>query len=130
MKDHRLKNGATILTTSRHAFKFSDGTESVPQDDDVVTMLTLARTQRFVRITQTGMALNEVRMTLSTEQLHWLSCVACRYELVLIPLPVLLALREQGVRDDYPNCVAFNATTETQRASPQDKIVDINNWSY
>jgi hypothetical protein len=32
----------------------------------------------------------------------------------------LVALREQQVRDRYPNVVAFNATVETQRAAPQD----------
>jgi hypothetical protein len=49
---------------------------------------------------------------------------------VILPFPVLVALREQGIRDRYPNAVAFNATLETQRVPPDEKIVDIHNWSY
>ncbi len=36
MRIHSLTSGATVLSLSPHGFKFSDGTESPPQDSDHV----------------------------------------------------------------------------------------------
>jgi hypothetical protein len=99
------------------------------QDQNLVKTFTLKRELREVGQIR-GMVLNEVRMVLSDEQLTLLAEIAKQVDLVLVPFPLLTALREQGVRDQFPNVVAFNATTETQRAAPQDKVVDVNNWSY
>jgi Xaa-Pro aminopeptidase len=77
-----------------------------------------------------GMPLNEVRMVLDDNQLEALRQIAKIVDIVLVPFPVLTSLREQSIREQFPNVVAFNATTETQRSAPQDKVVDVNNWSY
>jgi hypothetical protein len=126
---HTLANGATIASLSPHGFKFSDGTESLAQGKAFCDLFTLARCNKRVGEIK-GMTINSVQMLLSQHQLDCLSELCGLVSLVLVPFPVLTALREQQVRDRYPNVVAFNATVETQRAAPQDKIVDINNWSY
>jgi hypothetical protein len=129
MKIHTLSNNATLISISLHGFKFSDGTESEMQDKDVVDKFTLERVSSEKRKVK-GMILNETKMVLSEHQLTELGYVSEIADIVLIPFPVLTALREQGVRDHYQNCVAYNATQETQRLPPDQKVVDINNWSY
>lgn len=126
---HTLTNGATVILTSPHGFKFSDGTVAEPQTKEVCDELTLRRELKNVG-TIKGMPLNQVSMLLSIEQQEFLSTLCKSADIVIIPFPVLSALREQGIRDRFPNAVAFNATAETQRSAPNDKIVDINNWSF
>lgn len=125
---HTLKSGATILTTSPHPFIFSDGSVSLPQDKELCDMLTLQRETQLVR-TIAGMKVNRTRMVLSADQMRLLRSLTVGVDLVLVPFPVLTALRESGETSDLENVVAFNATTETQRSSPQEKVVDIQNWS-
>ena len=130
MKIHQLASGATVLVTSPgHGFVFSDGTKADAQDKAVCDRLTLKRELRPAG-TIAGMALNEVKMLLSDEQQAFLAELCQKANLVLVPFPVLSALREQGIRDKFPNAVAFNATPDTMRSAPADKVVDINNWSY
>lgn len=130
MKIHTLASGATVISTSPgHGFRFSDGTQAEPQDKAVCDRLTLER--KLTRVGEIkGMAINQVQMLLSDEQLGFLREIAGQADLVVVPFPVVSALREQGVRDQVPNVVAFNATPDTQRSAPADKVVDIDNWSY
>jgi hypothetical protein len=129
MRIHTLANGATLCSISLHGFKFSDGTESESQEKELVDFFTLKRDYRKVGEIH-GMPLNEVRMVLDEHQLEALRQIAKTVDIVLVPFPVLTSLREQSVREQFPNVVAYNATTETQRSAPQDKVVDVNNWSY
>ena len=78
------------------------------------------------------MEFNETKMILSQDQLQSLKRISDSVDVVVIPFPMLTALRELGedVRDQYASCAAYNATKETQRLPPDEKIVDINNWSY
>jgi hypothetical protein len=129
MKIHKLESGATVITTSNHEFAFSDGTVAEPQTKEVWERLTLER--KFVnKGAIKGMPLNQTHMCLNEEQQVFLSELCKQADIILIPFPVLTALREQGIRDKYPNAVSFNSTKETQRASLDYKVVDINNWSY
>lgn len=128
---HVFQNGATVITTSPHPFKFSDGSVSQPQNEELCKALTLQREfskQKEIK----GMELNRVRMVLSNDQITLLQHLATLADLVLVPFPILTSLRElsleKGIKG-IDNVVAFNATTDTQRAAPNDKIVDINNWS-
>lgn len=129
VKIHRLDNTATVIGVSNHGFKFSDGTECGPQDKDVVNALNLKRSFTAMPYIA-GMKCNRMTMFLYKEQEELLTALSNMADLVILPLPVLLALRESGIRDQYPNCVAFNATPDTMRSAPDEKIVDINNWSY
>jgi hypothetical protein len=126
---HNLASGAKVMSLSGHSFKFSDGTVAEPQTGFYVNFFTLKRVTKKIT-TIRGMAVNAINMVLDEKQLNLLEHLSSKADIVLLPFPVLTALREQGVRGTYPNCVAFNATAETQRSAPADKIVDINNWSY
>lgn len=130
MKKHTLVSGATVVSLSPgHGFRFSDGTTAEPQDAAFAAQFNLSRQLRRVGEIK-GMPLNEVKMMLTEEQQTLLSEVCKEADIVIVPFPVLAAMREQGIRDKFPNAVAFNATTETMRSPPNEKVVDINNWSY
>lgn len=129
MKIHTLASGATIISTSNHEFRFSDGTIAEPQDREVVDMFTMER--RPVKVQEIkGMTFNSTQMVLSEEQQAALHELRAKADIVLIPYTVLDAMYKQGIRHNFPNCGAFNATPETQRSIPSEKIVDLNNWSY
>lgn len=126
---HVLANGATVITVSAHPFTFSDGTVSLAQGEEVVKALTLQRQSALVG-TIKGMRVNVTRMILSTDQQTLLENWCRQADVVLVPFPVLTALREQGIRERFPNALAFNATKETMRSAPDQKVVDLDNWSY
>lgn len=128
-KIHTLASGALVLSLSPHPFRFSDGTVSEPQNKEVCDLFTLTRKFERVDVVK-GMAVSRVQMVLSDEQLARLTELAKSVDIVLVPFPVLSAMREQGVRDRFRNVLAFNATKETQRSAPDEKVVDIDNWSY
>lgn len=129
---HTLANGATIVTFSPHGFKFNDGTESSPQQKEFCNFFTLKKEFKVVGEIK-GMKLTSTDFVLSTEQLDLLESVSTTADLLLVPFQMLEAYRKNCER--YPdhkkikNIVSFNSTPETARSSPQDKIVDINNWS-
>lgn len=130
VKIHQLHNGATVISLSAHPFTFSDGSVSEPQSAEVVKGLTMKRESQTLHEIK-GMKINWTRFTLTQEQLDLLRELCSKADIVILPFPVLSTLREMGVRDQFRNAVAFNATPETQRTQePSQKIVDINNWSY
>jgi hypothetical protein len=132
MKVHTLANGATVILTSLHGAKFSDGTECEGQDKSLVDQLTLKREETHMQ-TIKGMVCNQVRFILSPEQITLLINLSQQADIVWVSLPLLTALREHDdeLRDSMPNVVAMNRTKETARVEkPQDAVVDINNWSY
>ena len=130
MRIHTLKSGATVLVTSPgHGFKFSDGSIAEPQEKSVCDLLTLKRVSKK-RGEIKGMTLNETLLQIDHLQQEYLAGLCREADIVLLPFPILAALREQGIRDQFPNAVAFNATVETQRSAPAEKVVDIDNWSY
>ena len=127
---HTLASGATLMVTSPgHGFRFTDGTVAAAQDKAICDRLTLKRELRKIG-TIKGMTLNEVRLVINDEQQIFLTELCKTTDIVLVPFPVLAALREQGIRDKFPNAVAFNATADTARSAPADKVVDLDNWSY
>ena len=128
-KIHTLRNGATLIIASPHGARFSDGTVCEAQHKDMCDALNCQRVLQDAG-TIKGMKLVELRMVLSPEQLDYLAELCASADIVLIPFPVLTALREQGVRSRFPNAVAANATAETQRSAPDQKVWDINAWSY
>jgi hypothetical protein len=69
-------------------------------------------------------------MQMSDNQVQYLRELADDADIVILPFPILTALREQGIRDQFDNCVAFTVTRDTVRAPVEDKVIDINNWSY
>jgi uncharacterized spore protein YtfJ len=126
---HTLTNGATIMPISLHGFTFSDGTTCQGQIPEVVNSLNLKRECKLKK-TIKGMDVNEISMVLSEEQEEILLELMELVDLVIAPFPVLVSLRESGKRPLFCRIVAFNATSETMRLAPSEKIVDITNWSW
>ena len=126
---HTLKNGATVIGLSAHGFRFSDGTESKPAPEHLVEALTLAREFLLVKHIK-GMQVNRGTLVLSYDQCSLLDEVCAMADIVILPFPVLAAMRDAGIRDRFPNAVSFNATTETRRSPPSEKVIDVDNWSY
>lgn len=129
MKIHTLNNGSTIIHLSDHKFTFSDGTIAEAQDIELVEYFTLQRVYKE-KPSINGMKVNELCFILSDNQLDMLKELSSYADIVLLPLPMLTALRNTGRRDEFINCLAYNSTIETQRKPFAEKIVDINNWSY
>ena len=122
-----------IASLSPHPFKLSNGDVLPAQSKEVVDFFTLTRKKTSVyveRITKLGMQVNSIEMPLTEEQHIALSKLGTKVDILIIPFPMLTALREQGIRHLHQNCVAFNATEETQRSAPNEKVVDLMNWSY
>jgi hypothetical protein len=124
-----LTNGATISSISSHSFKFSDGSELAGQPAELVSQFDIER-----KVTKVGevveMPLYRQGFKLTNYQLTYLKILSQEVDLLIVPVMLLDALRFMDERDNFPNLVAFNATNETQRSAPADKIVDIENWSY
>lgn len=125
---HTLANGATVIVTSPHGFKFSDGT-ACEGNPELAKQLTLNRLSVHYGDLK-GMALNKVTFVLKDAQVDLLRELSKQADVVIVPIPVLLALYGEDIRHELRNVVAFNATAETQRLPPNEKVVDIHNWSY
>jgi len=126
---HTLTNGATVTSLSPHGFRFDDGTSSSPQNSEIVDMFTLKREFKSVKEIN-GMQINQMKMVMTYDQRRKLKLISSIVDIVIVPFPVLVSLREAGIREDFPNCLSFNCTKETMRESPQNKVIDTNNWSY
>lgn len=125
----KLKDGTVVIGLSAHSFKCSDGSEIPAQKKEIVDLFSLKKEKKKVSEIN-GHPVNKMSMVISDDQLEGLKQISKQADIVVVPFPMLVSLREQGVRDQFKNVVAYNATTETQRSAPQDKIVDIDNWSY
>ena len=126
---HTLANGATIVTFSPHGFKFNDGTEAQPQNKEFCNFFTLKKEFKVVGEIK-GMKLTSTEFVLSNEQLDLIETVSTNADLLLVPFQLLEAYRKNCPNHKkINNIVSFNSTPETARSAPQDKIVDVNNWS-
>lgn len=126
---HTLANGATVVTFSPHGFKFSDGTECAPQLKEFCDFFTLQKKFEVIRSVK-GMKFTRTGFNLSQEQFDKIQSLD-KFDILLMPFQLLQAVHEFSEQHltAIVNAAAFNATKETSRSSPQDKVVDINNWS-
>lgn len=129
MKIHTLANGATVISTSNHEFKFSDGTVAEPQDEEIVDKLTLKKQYKQIKVIQ-GMNVNYTSFNLGDEVKKFLFELCLKADIVIISVMFRDTLEKFGCRHNFPNALVYNATPTTQRLPQKDKIVDINNWSY
>ena len=123
---HTLKHGATLIHLSLHQFQFSDGTTAPPQHKELVDQFTLSKNFRVLREVK-GMKITKTAMELNHDQWNALQTLSQESDLVLVSFQLLQALADYG--KSIPNVVAFNSTKETSRNAPNEKIVDIDNWS-
>lgn len=131
-KIHTLADGTTLISTSPgHGMKFSDGTSCEPQHTELCNFLTCKRTTEDRGLLGPGRKV-ELKMILNDAQLCILGELCKKANIVLVPFPVLTALREMGrdIRNLYHNVVAGISTEETARSAPQDKVWHVTKWSY
>jgi len=126
MNIHTLANGATLLHLSLHGFKFSDGTECGGQIKELVDKFTLKKKFEVLREIK-GMKVTKTSFVLDRQQEGELITLSSKVDIVLVSFQLLQAVYDTGLR--IPNVVAFNSTPETARSAPDQKVVDVNNWS-
>jgi hypothetical protein len=125
---HVLKNGERVIITSSHGYKFSDG--SIAENGaskEAAEAIEVKRTFSQVRE-----RVFESKQSLTPESLKILEKLNNKGNWVLVPFFVVSALHSMGLREDprFTNIVAYNATAETKRSRPQEKVVDIDNWAW
>jgi len=130
-----LKNGMEVIQTSPHSVRFSDGTEFIPTSagidiikDKWVILLNVKR--EFTVVPGFIVPTTKSTQRLSDEGVDALRSFKNDGCLVLVSFMILAALKEMGIRDEFPYVVGINATKETSRSAPQDKICDVNNFAY
>ena len=134
----KLNSGVEVIPTSFHGCRFNDGTTFTPSDDQIAQIkadwscLTVKRDFSPVDLGIEGIGASKSSQTMSDEGLKALDSVLTDNPnaIILVSFMVLSALKEQGIRDSYPRVLAANATAETQRSAPAEKVWDVMNFSY
>ncbi len=125
---HSLKNGEMVIITSPHGYKFSDGSITEKgASKEAAEKIEVKRTFSQVRE-----RVFESKQYLTPESLLILEKLNNKGNWVLVSFLVVSALHSMGLRKDprFNNVVAYNATAETKRSRPQEKVVDIDNWAW
>ncbi len=135
---HTLKDGRTLAITSKHGYKFSDGTDCMDIKDgdgiesfDYVGTLEVKmpkRTKRFKPF-----KVSESRPIPTMKAIKMLDALQKCSEIdgVIVSYLMVTALHNMGVRERYGKVMGYNSTPETARSlSPHDKVVDIDNWVW
>jgi hypothetical protein len=125
---HVLKNGERVIITSSHGYKFSDG--SIAENGASKEVAEKIKVKRsFTKIRE---RVFESEQELTSESLKILKKLNEKADWVLAPFFVVSALHSMGLREDpkFNNVVAYNATAETKRSRPDQKVVDIDNWAW
>jgi len=136
---HTLANGTTVAITSNHDYNFSDGTNFlISEFDGAKTFneaLTVEDIDKEILIGTIPAVHTTKRLPEAAVNILRSFCKSDSIYLVLVPYQVVAALydmeREGMTRRDYwRKVVAYNATPETRRSRPDEKIVDTRRWSY
>jgi len=128
---HTLKDGTRIAITSRHGFKFSDGTEYVPAlfagavempwtDIRVESSSTWGELPCGAKVSR-----RELYLPFDSQSILE-SLEDSDIDIILVSFQLLEAARGRN----FKKVVAFNSTAETARLRPSEKIVDLNNWAW
>jgi aspartate 1-decarboxylase len=130
-----LQNGQKVIQTSPHGAKFSDGTifkPSVEEVEEIKTtwVKTLNVNRQFERVDGFLVPTTKSTQSLSEEGVAALEHYKDKDVLILVSFMVLAALKEMGIRDKFPYVVGMNATRETARSAPQDKVIDVENFAH
>jgi hypothetical protein len=129
MKLHKLASGLVIGLTSPHGQKFSDGTEAV-EGATMEFSQSLSVKRDFQVVQETPFRATESTQFMTEGSLELLRKSSDQVDIVLVPFMLLAALKTMGLRSEFPKVVAFNATKETSRSAPQEKVVDVDNWAW
>lgn len=132
-----LKNGTTVIPTSFHGCRFSDGTVFDPTPEEIAQIrsdwscLQVERTFKKVALRISGVKATKSSSHMTEDGVRALYKVSKEYPeaIILVSVMVLDALDSDNYLKYLPLVLAANATKETCRAAPQDKIWDLDNFS-
>lgn len=130
---HKLENGLVVVVTSKHGFAFSDGSkfEGIPEDFPQEFLKALMVSRKFKVVQEVPFRATESTQELSVEVLSLLKELSENADIVLVSFMVISAMKEIGIRSEFPKVVAFNATPESSRvADVSQKVVDCDNWAW
>ena len=133
-----LKDGTKIIQTSGHAATFSDGTRFQPDEIEAKAIQSywkfLQVDRAFTKVPSKipGIKLSHSTQSISQENLNALHRIVefNPDTAILVSFMVIAALNEMGVRDQFPTVIAGNATPETSRSKPDEKVWDLSNMAY
>lgn len=133
-----LKNGVEVIPTSFHGCRFNDGTVFEPTPEEIEQIkkdwscLTVQREFHRVEIPRLeGIGATTSISKLTDEAMDKLYKIQHENPnaIILVSFMIVDALCAMEWKHRYPHVLSTNATAETQRSAPQDKIWDINNFS-
>ena len=137
---HKLFNGETVAITSKHGYTFSDGSScqeemNAAAANNSISFDYLDKIVVKRKFTPAPLAL-PIKATMSVSELSenslwYLKELSRRVDVVLVSFMAIDALKQMGIRNQYPKVLAYNSTPETARVnSVTEKIVDLDNWGW
>jgi hypothetical protein len=122
-------NYLRIAGLSPHGFRLSNGDEVPGQVKEFVDAVRVDMESTPVD-SKLPVSVSRQTLSINSDGLAVLEFMQHNFDITIVPFMVISALDQMGVRDKYPNVLAYNATPETRRSAPADKVVDLDNWSY
>jgi hypothetical protein len=133
-----LKSGRMVIPTSFHGSRFSDGTVFNPSEEEIKSIKdfwgerTVKREFKPVESKFSGITVVESTQRVTDEALEKLRGVQADHPeaIILASFMLVSALKEMGIRDQFPNVLCTNATEATSRAANVDKVWDVNKFAW
>ena len=130
---HTLNDGTRVVMTSKHGFTFSDVIVATAPFDVSNEYVDTLKVEREFKVVWENPRCTESTQRVSDSSLKVLDALQASedVDIILVPFMLIGALKDMGIRNQYPKALAFNATPETARTSVvSEKIVDVNNWAW
>ena len=132
-----LSNGVQVIPTSAHGCRFNDGTVFVPTEEQIeeikkdFSCLTVQRDFATKELPIKGVYASISWSMMTEDGLNKLRQIQNENpnSIILVSFMVVDALCTMGIKNQFPLVLSTNATLETQRSAPQDKVWDIENFS-
>lgn len=139
MISFKLASGVEVIPTSFHGSKFSDGTVFEPTPEEITqikkdwAVLTVDR--RFSPVVDLPVGASSSKQSVKADGLAKLDEVLSAHPgrtIIMASFMAISALHDMGpeIRAKYARVLATNATLETCRNAPDQKIWDVNNFAY
>jgi hypothetical protein len=138
MVTFKLKSGVEVIPTSPHEYRFNDGTHFIPNEGEKAqikqdwAVLTVDREFTPVDIPVEGVEASSSSQKMREEGIKALEDVLKKHPgaIILTSFMCISALKEMHIREEFGRVLACNATPETQRVPPSEKIWDVKNFAY
>ena len=128
---HTLKDGTKLLIVSpERELKFSDDT-SIENNIDNETRKLIKINRSYLKESEKSSVKSfETKKGISNELLNILRNVSDKVNLVLVSPEFIQTLEQLGLRDEFPNVLAYNPTFETADKPSSEMVIEAGRWSY